>query len=553
MDSKPDANSHEHVEFAPAARTDTAARKHDGTVRLTSDQGGVILIPTPSLDPRDPLNMPLWQKLVCLGTTSMYSTMGLVPVSGLGGLLVFFIPEYSAQGKTYNDISALLTYPSLFMGLGNIISMPIALAVGRRPVLLVSCVIQVVSLILCATNQSYSWHFAARCILGLAAGQSEALCPLIISEIFFLHERGKYQQLFSTIQTAISGTLILLTSYIAATIGWRAWYYLFAGFSGLVLVFVALFVAETKYDRPLVAYKGADTAESASGLPTQDEIDPEALKGAHDIITVSDERIIDSVNYPPRTMLSNTRIFVNKPDWMEAVHCLKHMAQLFFFPNVAWVYAMNGVFLGVNIATGLTYGNILSGNFGWADKYISVAQAGQIVVAFICVPMLGYGSDWIVKLAARRNRGIHEPEFRLWTLPIPLLLGCMFIVIYGQAAAFPQNYHWAAIVVSINGYYFSFLGANTAGITYLLDAFPTRAASALVLLCAMRGVISFSLSYGTVSMYEKYGYDGAFGLFGGITAIFGLLGVVVYMTGKRLRKFVSPWTAIEITSKATMG
>ena len=71
--------------------------------------------------------------------------------------------------------------PSLFMGIGNILSMPTALAIGRRPVFLLSCLVQVSSLILCATNQGYSWHFGARCVLGLAAGQSEALCPLIIS------------------------------------------------------------------------------------------------------------------------------------------------------------------------------------------------------------------------------------------------------------------------------------------------------------------------------------------------------------------------------------
>jgi FtsH-binding integral membrane protein len=86
-----------------------------------------------------------------------------------------------------------------------------------------------------------------------------------------------------------------------------------------------------------------------------------------------------------------------------------------------------------------------------------------------------------------------------------------------------------------------------------LDAYPTRAAPSLVLLCAMRGVISFSLSYGTVDMYTAYGYDGAFGIFGGITAVFGLLGLVIYFTGKSLRKFVAPWTAVERTNKATMG
>ena len=92
-----------------------------------------------------------------------------------------------------------------------------------------------------------------------------------------------------------------------------------------------------------------------------------------------------------------------------------------------------------------------------------------------------------------------------------------------------------------------------AGITYLLDAYPTRGASCLVMICAMRGVISFALSYGTVHLYSNYGYDGAFGLFGGITAAFGALGIVVYFTGKRIRHFVSPCTQVEDTTKATMG
>jgi len=39
--------------------------------------------------------------------------MGLTSVSGLGGMLTYFIPGYAAQGKTYDDISALLTCTSL--------------------------------------------------------------------------------------------------------------------------------------------------------------------------------------------------------------------------------------------------------------------------------------------------------------------------------------------------------------------------------------------------------------------------------------------------------
>jgi len=64
------SSTEEQVEFRPIAITESTTRKHDGTVQLTSDQG-VILIPTPSTDPRDPLNIPLWHKLIILSTTCL--------------------------------------------------------------------------------------------------------------------------------------------------------------------------------------------------------------------------------------------------------------------------------------------------------------------------------------------------------------------------------------------------------------------------------------------------------------------------------------------------
>jgi predicted MFS family arabinose efflux permease len=73
-----------------------------------------------------------------------------------------------------------MTFPTLFMGIGNIIGMPLALAIGRRLVFLLSSVVLVISGILCATQKSYEWHLGARMLLGIAAGQSEDLCPLMV-------------------------------------------------------------------------------------------------------------------------------------------------------------------------------------------------------------------------------------------------------------------------------------------------------------------------------------------------------------------------------------
>lgn len=121
----------------------------------------------------------------------------------------------------------------------------LALAIGRRPVFLASTLILVLSGGLCAGQQSYTWHLAARCIMGLAAGQSEALCPLMVQETFFLHERGRTQMYFTVISNILTSVLTLLTSYIAASIGVSGWYGLGTGLAGFVFVCSIFFVPET--------------------------------------------------------------------------------------------------------------------------------------------------------------------------------------------------------------------------------------------------------------------------------------------------------------------
>jgi predicted MFS family arabinose efflux permease len=101
-------------------------------------------------------------------------------VSGFGGLLGFYIPIYAAHGADYADITALMTYPSMFMGVGCLLATPLALAVGRRPVYLGSLVVLIVGALLAAYAKDYNWHLGARMVLGLAAGQSEALVPMMI-------------------------------------------------------------------------------------------------------------------------------------------------------------------------------------------------------------------------------------------------------------------------------------------------------------------------------------------------------------------------------------
>lgn len=61
---------------------------------VISDSTDIFLVPMPSADPRDPLNMKTWHKYVFVLLVSIFSSLGLSLVSGFGGLLGFYIPVY---------------------------------------------------------------------------------------------------------------------------------------------------------------------------------------------------------------------------------------------------------------------------------------------------------------------------------------------------------------------------------------------------------------------------------------------------------------------------
>ncbi|KAM0190007.1 hypothetical protein ACHAPA_007835 [Fusarium lateritium] len=494
MDTKSDVNHVERMERDSLDGIEVSKSKIEvsGTVKLTD--GKTVFIPTPTADPQDPLNMPMWQKVVVLIIISFFSTIGLALVSGFGGLLGFYIPGYAAVGKDYADITHLMTYPTLFMGIGNLIGMPCGIAVGRRVVLLTATVIMILSAGLCAGATTYEWHLAGRIILGLSAGQSEALVPMITQEMFFLHERGRCMMIQQTIQTILTAVFVIFAGPIAEAISPEWWYGLGAILSAVSLVAAFFFVPETKYHRPKSSF------QSAGGS------DDEAV-----VVVCTERPELDYVNFAPRTWRSDLRLWVGAPEWNKIVEIF-------------------------------TYGQIVtSPPYNWPQSSASYVNAGQIVTSLVALPCFGYGSDRLIKWFANRRNGIHEPEIRLIPLAFPMVVGVFTCVLYGLGATHPENYHWFTYVWAVAAYYFTFVGANIVSITYLLDSYPQRAGPLLVIICAVRGIMSFGVSYGIQPFIERNGYDGAFAVFGGLTGAFGILGIFVFVFGKKIRQFTGKY------------
>ncbi|KAF4992508.1 hypothetical protein FDECE_13697 [Fusarium decemcellulare] len=496
-DSKPEIEAIEDVKI------DQPTNNVSGTVNLYHD--GALGVP------KNPLNFPPWRKYMIILLVGLYSGISVAGTSGLGSV-------YTEVQKMYpNDdpsrVTDLLTYPTLFMGIGNVFCMPLAVAIGRRPVFLFSLVLLVASGIWCACSTSLSSHIAGRDIFSMAAGQSEALAPLIVQEIHFLHEHGIKLAYFVGVQTTLTAAFFVATTYIVPAIGLEWWY------EGAV---------HLKLDK-----NGNVSRECTDEILFQ--------------VTTRHETFLQPEKYGPRTWRYDLQLFHKKPDWKALVTFYKDTAQSLVLPTILWMLILNGAFLGLYVYQASTFAVILvSPPYSFHVEWLGYVQLVQVLDCVIMVPLLGYGSDFLCKFLSRRRKGVFEPEYRLLVLAIPAAAAIISCVIYGRAGAMPDKWHWMAVVVTYHLGYFAFLGVNLVGITFAVDSFPSKAGPLLLVICAGRGFISFGLSYSTVPLINLTGYDGALNIFAIICGVLSGLGIVAYFVGRKVRV----WSRRHIWPKA---
>ncbi|ORY08808.1 major facilitator superfamily transporter [Clohesyomyces aquaticus] len=459
------------IDFSKEDVAPNSGHQARGTVQLL-DKGTVILIPTPSPDPKDPLNLPQWHKFTIVFIVAVYGAFSVLCTSALGAVAPVLVHLYPPSEAT--RVTDLLTYPTLFMGIGNLISMPMCVAIGRGLVFLGTLVLCVASSIWCANAKSLTSHIAGRDVFSLAAGQSEALAPMIVQEIFFLHERGRAVAWF----VGIENGLVIPNPKL----GLRWWYGIIAIINAALFVLAFFFLYESKFDRPSDAKSG----EVHLKFNERGEVDKE---GQQETIAT----------WGQRTWRHSIKIFHFKPNWWSTVEVYKETAQGLVIPTMFWLLLLNGAYLGVYVYHASTFAQVLaSPPYLFKNQWLGLVQLTQVVAATLIVPLLGYGSDFVVKLMSKLHRGVYELEYRLLTLALPVVLMIIACTIYGCAAEELTHWPWIAIVLTYYLGFFAFKGANMVGITYLVDSFPSKAGPLLLLLCAGRGFISFGLSYSTV-------------------------------------------------------
>jgi MFS family permease len=143
----------------------------------------------------------------------------------------------------------LASLPVIMMGIVNFFFVPLAISVGRRPVILGAGLIAIGGAVWAGNSTSLNSHLGARATQAIGAGTVESLLPFIIQDMVFYHQRNTAISSVFVCQGLIFVGLGIAAPYVIIHLSWRWLYFITAISAGVFLVGVFFLLPETRYHR----------------------------------------------------------------------------------------------------------------------------------------------------------------------------------------------------------------------------------------------------------------------------------------------------------------
>ncbi|KAL2818512.1 major facilitator superfamily domain-containing protein [Aspergillus cavernicola] len=372
------------------------------------------------------------------------------------------------------------------IGLGPLLTGPLSEHYGRRPIYLVSWALFIIWTIPSAVAQNIETLILARFFQGFVGGTFLSVAGGTVGDIFAKDEIQKPMALVSSAPFIGPSSGPVLGGFINYHAHWRWTYYILIIWSAVLLLAIVLFAPETRF-------------------PAR----------------VRDEAPKKSNRHPATRSL--------------ALSLLRPFQMLFLEPMCLCLDLYSAVLLGILYLFFGAFPLVFKTNHD-----MNLWQVGLTFLGIITGMLLAAASNplWnsirqrlMDKCEADRNS---EPEYRL----PPAILGAVFIPVglfwFGWTTY--STVHWIAPVIGSAVFGCGVLLVFTGVFTFLVDAYPNYAASAL----AANGFVrcSFAAAFPLFGnqMYEKLGYQWATSVLAFITLAMMPFPLLFLRYGKVLRK-----------------
>ncbi|KNG80799.1 hypothetical protein ANOM_010313 [Aspergillus nomiae NRRL 13137] len=516
-----------------------------GTVQLEElPQDGrttdIILQPVPSHDPNDPLNWPTWRKHLNFGLVSYYVIMvfAIIDVA-----TVTWGPLNEELGFSFELLNDSYAAGCGSLCIGGVILIPFALKYGRRPVYVFSTIAQCVFCVWQAKMHTVADLMSANILSSLVGALAEVLVQMTVADVYFVHQRGLMNSIYVWFMTVGATLSPLAGGYIVTSQGWRwVWWWMVILMGAGLVAFIFLY-EETKFSLTL---EGVPPVVA----PTQLNSSPEG----EDKKSPTDPEIEANITHKEREIQrSHATHWIDhsiptKPYWKKlalwsissgsfasmARHSIEPFILLFTVPAIFFMSVVYGAMTAavtVSVTTLSSYMTQPPYNFNASQ--IGLMGLPPFIGTSIAVLISGRLSDSLVLYLAKRNRGVFEPEMRLWIAVafIPFVPAGLFMFGIGLNNGSP----WPLVAVGLGIAIFGTIPANSVALTYLTDAYTDVIADSLVGVTFIRNLISTIFVFALTPWIASVGLTGFYITFGLILTVILSGNLVFIYFGKRFR------------------
>ncbi|KAH6962314.1 major facilitator superfamily domain-containing protein [Ilyonectria sp. MPI-CAGE-AT-0026] len=460
---------------------------------LEGRHGTVNKTPLPSADPEDPLNWPDWKKNTALLTLALHSLIATYSPNAISPAFIIISRDL---GVSVTAATYLLSATLLPMGLSSFLWIPISNRFGRRPMWLMASLLPACFNLGLALAKDFPTMVVLQVLSGLFLSPSLTLVSAVITELFFVEERGQKMGLWtSALNLGPPCAPFLMGFVVERTNTYKYIYYVQA--AALILVFfLHLFCT------PETMYK-----------PRLDGLDKSNFK--HQYVAIE--------KYPDSPLDVATFAFPLK---------------LFAYPNIvipaiiqAVVLNFAGIFMTVEIP--VIYPQI----YGSTPSKVGCQFIGLIVGTVIGGWLGGRGSDIWMERHRKKVGDRAEPEHRVWLCYPGYILCLIGVLAFCIGLARSTHLHYT-VVPTVGASIFA-AGNQVIGnvmITYSVDCHARYSHTIGFFFNMWRTVLGFIGPFCYPSMIENCGYYGLAGVMLACVAALSLAPTIaVQVAGKRFR------------------
>ncbi|KAH7166558.1 major facilitator superfamily domain-containing protein [Dactylonectria macrodidyma] len=451
----------------------------------------IVLLPAPTNHPDDPLNWSPLRKYASYFIVCFYSFM--VAVVSLSTAVTYgaLIVEFNTTAEYLNVGTAVSI---LLIGMGNMFWNPLALKYGRRPVYTMSSLLTMVTQILAATAQSSQVFVGSRILMGFVAAPFEQLPAVTANDQFFIHHRGFALSLYVLAATLGSFLGPIATGFIVDGVGWRWVYWVFTIAMALTTLMAFFGLEETYFDRENMGTRG-EGSQLTTPPPT-------------------------SKSYGARLKLATS---FDLGDGM--FNIIVDPVKLLVEPIIIWsacLYGFGISWLAVMAFTANTVFQSPEYGYNFSFTAVGLTSIAPLIGSLLTFYAGGAGTDRLMVWQARRNKGVMEPESRIYVvfLAAPIMAGGLVLYGAGASAGLP----WIAPVIGMGMIGAGIPIAGEVSLGYVTESYTSKAGVATTAMITLRNVIACAMIFAAEPWIEHNGLRDAF-------IIMGVLCFVVFMSG----------------------